>query len=67
MEIPKRWMDETKSGNCSGKDMGTQVRRRTNLAQNGALIYNARTISSHVTGEKPELCIRRKVGIHREA
>jgi hypothetical protein len=67
MGIPKRWMKEAKNRNCSGKDRQPQVRRRTNLAQKRPLIYNARTISSHVTGEKPELAFRPKVGIHREA
>jgi hypothetical protein len=67
MGIPKWWIKEAKSGNCSGKDRWTQVRRRTNLAQKLPLIYNAQTISSHVTGEKPEPAFRRKVGIHREA
>src|SRR5512133_755693 len=34
--------------------MRPQVRRRTNVAQTRPVIYNARTISSHVTGETPD-------------
>jgi len=37
-----------------------------NLAESGAFPYNAQTISSHVTGESPDL-VPDKMGIHREA